>query len=84
MNIQMIPLSQLQMDPQRILSDCCDSGHPLVVQLPDERLVTIQSIEPSDTDDSLVNDLLESNAAFRALVAKSKASPRKDFLASCG
>jgi hypothetical protein len=79
MDIEMIPLSQLQTDPQSLLSECCDSGRPLVVELPDHRLVAIQSIEPGDSDDSLVNDLLASNAAFRALVAKSKASPRRDF-----
>jgi hypothetical protein len=40
----------------------------------------------SDHDDeegrgpvSLINDLLESNAPFRALVEKSKASPRRPF-----
>lgn len=81
MDIELIPLSQLQADPQGLLSECCDTGRPLVVQLPDQRLVAIQSIEPSDSDDSLINDLLQSNAAFRALVEKSKASPRKEFLA---
>ncbi len=34
--------------------------------------------------DSLVEDLLESDAAFQALVAKSKASPRKPFAADPG
>jgi hypothetical protein len=48
------------------------------VELPDHRLVAIQSLEAND-DDPLVSDLLESNPAFRALVAKSKASPRKPF-----
>ena len=79
MDIEMIPLSQLQTNPHGLLSECCDTGRPLVVELPDHRLVAIQSIEPNDTDDSLVSDLLESNAAFRALVEKSKASPRKQF-----
>jgi hypothetical protein len=79
MDIMTIPLSQLQTDPQRLLSECCDTGRPLVVELPDHRFVAIQSIEPS-SDDSLVDILLESNADFRALVEKSKASPRRDFL----
>jgi hypothetical protein len=79
MHIDLIPLSQLQMDPQALLVECCDSGRPLVVELPDHRLVAIQSIEPNDADDSLVNDLLESNQSFRALVEKSKASPRREF-----
>lgn len=79
MDIELIPLSQLQTDPQSLLSECCDSGRPIVVELPDHRLVAIQSIEPDDSNDSLVSDLLESNASFRALVEKSKSSPRREF-----
>jgi hypothetical protein len=81
MDIEVIPLSQLQTDPRAVLSKCCDSGRPVVVELPDQRLVAIQSLEPSGPDDTLVSDLLESNPAFRALVEKSKASPRKPFVA---
>ena len=79
MDIETIQLSQLQTDPQGLLNECCDTGRPIVVELPDHRLVAIQSIEPDDANDTLVNDLLESNADFRALLAKSKASPRKRF-----
>ena len=78
MGTRVIPLSQLEADPQGTLSECCRSGQALVVELPDHRLVAIQSLEATD-DDSLVSDLLESNPAFRAMVAKSKASPRKPF-----
>jgi hypothetical protein len=46
--------------------------------LPDHRIVTIQTLEPAD-DDSLIDELLEQNPAFRELVEKSKASPRKPF-----
>jgi hypothetical protein len=84
MDIEMIPLSQLQTDPQNLLNECCDTGRPIVVKLPDHRLVAIQSIEPNDSDDSLVSDLLESNPSFRALVEKSKASPRKIFTSRTG
>jgi hypothetical protein len=79
MGIDMIPLSQLQTDPQGLLSECCDTGRPLVVELPDHRLVAIHSIEPDDADDFLVDELLENNASFRALVERSKASPRREF-----
>jgi hypothetical protein len=48
------------------------------VELPDQRLIAIQALEPAG-DDSLVDDLLQSNPAFQDLVAKSKASPRKPF-----
>jgi hypothetical protein len=37
------------------------------------------TITSSGNDDSLVDDLLQSNPAFQDLVAKSKASPRKPF-----
>jgi hypothetical protein len=51
----------------------------LVVELPDHRLVSIQSLEPDDSDDNLVSDLLANNPDFQELVEKSKASPRMDF-----
>ena len=78
MGTKLIPLSQLESDPQGTLTECCNSGQALVVELPDSRMVTIQPLEPGE-DDSLVSELLESNAAFRALVEKSKSSPRRPF-----
>jgi hypothetical protein len=71
-------LSSLAADPHGILSECADSGEPLVVELPDHRLVSIQGLEP-DEDDDLIDRLLASNPSFRALVEKSKASPRRPF-----
>jgi hypothetical protein len=59
------------------------SGAAFVVELPGRRLIAIQSLEPAE-DDSLARELLASNAAFQALVAKSKASPRKPLLADDG
>ena len=78
MSIKLIPLSRLEADPQGTLSECLDSGEALIVELPDHRLVSIQGLEPDD-DDDLVDRLLESNPSFRALVEKSKASPRRPF-----
>jgi len=78
MGTKVIPLSQLESDPKGTLNECCNSGVAIVVELPDNRRVTIQPLEP-DEDDSLVSDLLESNSAFQALVEKSKSSPRKPF-----
>jgi hypothetical protein len=78
MSIKRIPLSRLEADPQGTLSECLDSGQAMVVELPDHRLVSIQGLEPGD-DDDLVDRLLESNPAFRALVETSKAGPRKPF-----
>ena len=78
MSIKLIPLSRLEADPQGTLSECLDSGEPVVVELPDHRLVSIQGLEPDD-DDDLVDRLLDSNPSFRALVQKSKSSPRRPF-----
>ncbi len=41
MDIEVIPLTQLQTDTPGLLTRCCDSGQPVVVVLPDHRLVAI-------------------------------------------
>jgi len=78
MDIKTIPLSRLEADLRGTLSECADSGQAVVVELPDQRLIAIQALEATE-DDSVVDDLLQSNPAFQALVAKSKAGPRKPF-----
>jgi hypothetical protein len=80
MDIKTIPLSRLETDLKQTLSDCADTGQFVLVEMPDQRLLAIQSIEPHE-DDSLMDDLLASDPKFRALVAKSKASMRKPFSA---
>jgi hypothetical protein len=50
----------------------------MVVELPDQRLIAIQSLDVTE-DDDLVNELLASNPAFRKMATKSKAGPRKPF-----
>ncbi len=81
MDIKTIPLSRLETHLRATLDECADSGQPVVVELPGERLVAIQSLE-AHGDDDLVNQLLESDSRFQALVAKSKASARKPFSAT--
>jgi hypothetical protein len=78
MDIKTISISELQLDPLGTLDACAASGQPIIVELPDQRLIAIQSLEPGD-EDSLTSDLLESHSGFQALVAKSKASPRRPF-----
>ena len=78
MDIKTIPLSRLETNLQATLTECADSGQAVVVELPDQRLIAIQALEAAE-DDSLVDDLLQSNPEFQRLVAKSKASPRKPF-----
>jgi hypothetical protein len=82
MAIKTIPLSRLQMALEKTLDECAESGETVVVEMPDQRLFAIQLLEPRD-DDTLMDELLTSNPEFQALVAKSKASPRKP-LASLG
>jgi len=83
MGIKTIPLSRLEANLRATLSECADSGQAVVVELPDHRLIAIQALQAAD-DDSLVDDLLQSNPAFQALVARSKAGPRKPFTPTPG
>jgi hypothetical protein len=79
MAIKTIPLSRLETDLQKTLNECVQSGETIVVEMPDQRFIAIQSIDPSE-DDGLADELLASNPKFQALVAKSKASPRSPFV----
>ena len=83
MNIKTIPLSRLETELRATLDECADSGQTVVVELPGDRLVMIQSLEPAD-DDDLVDRLIETNPKFRAMLAKAKASPTKPFDPSIG
>lgn len=78
MSIKTIPLSQLEMNLKKTLNECAASGETVVIEMPDQSLLAIQSLEPNG-DDSLIDDLLASNPEFRSLVAKSKASDRRPF-----
>jgi hypothetical protein len=79
MAIKTIPLSRLESDLRKTLNECAESGETVVVEMPDNRLLAIQSLDPQE-DDGLIDQLIESNPKFQALVAKSKSGPRKPFL----
>ena len=81
MAIKSIPLNRLGTDLEKTLNECADTGQTVVVEMPDQRLLAIQVLDPQE-DDNLMNELLASNAKFQELVAKSKASPRKPFAGS--
>lgn len=81
MAIKTILLSRLGTELEKTLNECAESGQTVVVEMPDKRLLTIQPLDPQ-TDDNLMDELLASNQKFQALTAKSKASPRKPFVAS--
>lgn len=80
MAIKSIPLSRLETDLKKTLHECAESGETLVVEMPDQRLLAIQPLDPHE-DDTLMDELLASDPRFQELVAKSKRSPRKPFLA---
>src|SRR5262245_23431991 len=78
MAMKTIPLSRLETDLKKTLDECAESGETVVVEMPNQRLLAIQPLDPQD-DDTLMDELLASNPKFQALVAKSKAGPRKPF-----
>jgi hypothetical protein len=80
MAIKTIPLSRLETDLEKTLNECAESGETVVVEMPNQLLLAIQSLEPQE-EDTLMDELLASNPKFQALVSKSKANPRKLFFA---
>ena len=78
MAIQTIPLSRLETDLTKTLNECAESGEMVVVEMPDQRLLAIQPLDPQEND-ALMDELLASNPKFQELVAKSKRSARKPF-----
>ncbi|HEV2972233.1 MAG TPA: hypothetical protein VGY55_19825 [Pirellulales bacterium] len=80
MAIKTIPLSRLETDLTRTLNECVETGETVVVEMPDKNLLTIQPLDPGE-DDGLIDELLQSNPRFQALVSRSKAGSRKPFLA---
>jgi hypothetical protein len=78
MDIKTIPLSRLATDLEQTLNECADSGQTLVVEMPGDRLLAIQALDPAE-EDSLIAELVESNPKFQDLVVKSKASHRRPF-----
>jgi hypothetical protein len=83
MAIKTIPPSRLETELAKTLNECAESGEIVVVEMPDQRLLAIQPLEPGD-DDSLMDELLASDPKFQALVAKAKAGPRKPFVGGSG
>ncbi|HJT34286.1 MAG TPA: hypothetical protein VJ783_19740 [Pirellulales bacterium] len=79
MAIKTIPLSRLETDLKQTLNECVESGQTVIVEMPDQRLLAIQSLDPEE-DDALMDELLATNTKFQELVAKSNRSPRKPFL----
>jgi hypothetical protein len=63
-----------------LLKSGVEPASPLVGGVPSVRVFALSI--PELQDDSLIDELLESNPRFQAMVAKSKAGPRKPFRAT--
>lgn len=83
MAIKTLPLSRLKTELEKTLNDCAKSGETLVIEMPDQRLLAIHSLDPND-DDSLIDDLIATNPRFQAIIAKSKTGSRKPFMPADG
>lgn len=83
MDIKTIPLVRLEANLRATLAECADSGEAVFIEMPDQRLLAIQPLDSIESE-SLIDDLLQSNPAFQALVTKSKAGNRKPFVPSAG
>ena len=57
MAIETTPLSRLQADLTQTLSECAETGDTLIVEMPDQRLLAIQLLDPLE-DDALMDELL--------------------------
>ena len=75
MAFKSIPWSSLETDLRRTLNECADSGATFVVEMPDHGLLTIQSLDPDDDDDCLIDELLASNPKFQALGSEIEVGP---------
>src|SRR5204863_9981393 len=50
MAIKTIPLSRLETDLEKTLNECAESGEIVVVEMPDQRLLAIQPLDPQEDD----------------------------------
>ena len=62
MVVKNMPLSRLEADLKKTLTECAESDQILIVEMPDERLLAIQALDPQE-DDTLMDELLASNSA---------------------
>ena len=74
MAIKTIPLSRLETELKKTLNECAESGETVVVEMPDQRLLAIQSLDPQE-DDALMDELLADNPQFQALGGEIESQP---------
>ncbi len=76
MTTKVISLDEFEQGLRGVLDSCSLPGQSIVIELPNQRRVSIQNW---DEDDDLIDRLLENNAEFRDLTQKSFAGPRRPF-----
>lgn len=76
MTTKVLTLDELRQGLDGILESCSEPGQTVVVELPNQRRVTIQNW---DADDDLIDRLLESNADFCEMAAPSLEDVRSVF-----
>ena len=80
MSIKTIPLGLLATDLTATLTECAESGDTLVIQLPDDRLLAVRSLDGSDEDDDLINNLIEHNPAFAKMLERANQGEPEPFV----
>jgi len=83
MTITRITFRNFETNLRKILKDCAKPGDTIIVEMPNQRFLVVQSLD-ADGLSSLVDELLATDPRFQSLVAKSKAGPRKPFSARRG
>jgi len=76
MTTKVISLDELRQGLDGVLESCSEPGQSVVIELPNQRRVSIQNW---DEDDDLIDRLLENNSEFREMATKSFAGPRGRF-----
>ena len=76
MTTKVISLDEFEQGLRGVLESCSLPGQSIVIELPNQRRVSIQNW---DEDDDLIDRLLEDNAEFQDLAQKSFAGPRRPF-----
>lgn len=76
MTTKVISLNEFEHGWRSVLESCTEPGQSVVIELPNQRRVSIQNW---DEDDDLIDRLLENNAEFREMAQKSFAGPRRPF-----
>lgn len=74
MAIKTIPLSRLETELEKTLTKCAESGDTLVVELPDQRLLSIQSLDVQAGEDSRMSAVAPL-LAVRAIEDQSPSAP---------